>query len=204
MDALVINILLLMTSILFLISGIIHFAVLFAVIFILVMLFLRDPERKIQKIQDGILASADGKIHKITSGTHPSFKGRVNKVLIFMSPLDVHRNRAPITGKITAIEYIPGKFSPAYKKGIENLNEKNKIEFSSARLKVVLTQIAGILARRIICKIKKGDKITQGSQFGLIKFGSANELVFPAAYKVCVKKNEMVKAGISIIARKSK
>jgi len=167
-----------------------------------VMLFFRDPERIIPRVKNCILATADGKVMKVTRGKNNFLKGPVSKVLIFMSPLDVHRNRAPISGKISGIHYSPGKFAPAYTKGVEELNEKNSVLFVSGQFKVLVTQIAGILARRIVCWVKKGDSVVQGEQFGLIRFGSANEIVFPAAYKPVISAGDKVKAGITIIARK--
>lgn len=171
-------------------------------LFLFVMFFFRDPERCPPQGRGLLLSTADGKVMRVTRGRHPAFRGAVYRVLIFMSPLDVHRNRAPFAATVKKIEYIPGRFLPAFGKAIETENERNLVVFSDGKETVHVTQIAGILARRIVCRVAVKERLAAGAEFGLIRFGSANELVFSAAFKPEVEPGSVVRAGISVIARK--
>jgi phosphatidylserine decarboxylase len=174
----------------------------FWLLFLFVMFFFRDPERCPPAGRGLLLSTADGKVMRVTRGRHPSFTGTVYRVLIFMSPLDVHRNRAPFAGTVKKVEHIPGRFLPAYGESIETENERNLVVFSNGKETVHVTQIAGILARRIVCRVDKGQRLAAGEEFGLIRFGSANELVFPVCYKPEVEPGSVVRAGTTVLARK--
>ncbi len=176
---------------------------LFGFLFLFVLFFFRFPSRKMVAEFDAIMASADGKILKIEKNISVDYmKGRVNKVVIFMSPFNMHRNFSPISGKVSKVCYMPGKFLPAYSKDVELVNERNQIIFKNKKLAVSVTQVAGIFARRIVCFVKKGDAVDFGKEFGLIRFGSANEIAFPANMVVVAEIGDKVRAGITVIARK--
>lgn len=158
-------------------------------IFCFFLWFFRDPERTPDG-KYGILSPADGKIL-------PSRKDK--KIRIFMGPFDVHVNRAPLSGKIAKQEYKKGKYKPAYSKEADN-NEQLKWIFRTKNGKIELTQIAGIIARRIVSYKKTGEIVGRGERIGMIKFGSRVDLRIPQKYKIVVKAGEQVYAGKTIIA----
>jgi phosphatidylserine decarboxylase len=130
------------------------------------------------------------------------FDGAATRISIFLSPLDVHINRVPVAGKIDAVQYQPGQFLPAYKADAWERNEQNalKILCSGARF-IGVVQIAGILARRIVCRVKRGDDLKRGDRFGLIMFGSRTDTYLPASCSVEVIEGQRVKGGETIIGR---
>lgn len=175
----------------------------FGLLFLFVFFFFRFPSRNMIAELDAIASSADGKILKIEENiTVDYMKGKMNKVVVFMSPLNMHRNFSPIAGVIEDVCYMPGKFLPAYSQDVELVNERNRVVFKNNKLTVGVTQVAGIFARRIVCFAKKGDEVEFGREFGLIRFGSANEIVFPANMKITAKIGDRVRAGVTVIARK--
>ena len=135
--------------------------------------FFRDPFRKIPE-QDNIFVSpADGKIIRISKINNDcDLYGDCILVSIFMSIFNVHINRVPCDGTIEEISYNPGKFMPAFREKASLLNEQNSVRIVSGKYKLLVRQIAGLIARRIVCKVKQGDMITKGAKLGLIKFGS--------------------------------
>lgn len=157
--------------------------------------FFRDPERESPEGDDLILSAADGRVTRIESTPD----GKV--VSVFLSPLDVHINRAPIAGRITKVEYLAGKKHPATSDHASYLNERNSICITGKKMDVVCTQIAGILARRIVCRVKAGDELAAGERFGLIKFGSRTDLLVPDSVEIMVKIGDRVVGGETIIAR---
>jgi phosphatidylserine decarboxylase len=187
-----------------------------ALMLILVLFFFRDPHRETPSDDSVLYASADGKVLRIEETEHESIpEGKGWRVLIFMSPLNVHRNRAPIRGRVQELRYKKGEFLPAFREGMHLVNERASVLFQSlngvnavngadenAPCSVMVTQIAGILARRIVCRAKLGNVYAQGEQFGLIRFGSANELLFDAAWQPLVQEGDRVRAGLTIIARR--
>jgi phosphatidylserine decarboxylase len=187
------------------------------IIFILFLMnFYRDPKRVIPK-GNNIVSPADGRVISIIDTTKTNltikkgFLGKINTlskdvgkncyvVSIFMSPLDVHINRAPIQGAVTSIKHSKGKFFKAYDLEKSFLNEKNEIVFQKGKLKIKVIQIAGFLARRIICRVKLNQKVNKGQKIGLIALGSQATVIMPNGIKLKVSLNEKVKAGESIIA----
>jgi phosphatidylserine decarboxylase len=170
-----------------------------AIFFLLVAAFMayffRDPRRFIPD-EDGIIVSAaDGTVTRIEQ------TGEGKLVSIFLSPLDVHINRSPIAGKITTINYVPGKKIPATSNNASFVNERNSLTIQGDRMTVVCTQIAGILARRIVCRCKEGDNLAIGEKFGMIKFSSRTDVLMPEDVEVTVKIGDKVKGGETIIAR---
>lgn len=178
-------------------------ATLFVFLFLFVFFFFRFPSRKMIAESDAIISSADGKILKIEKNINVDYmKGKVNKIVVFMSPFNMHRNFSPIKGEIEDVCYMPGEFLPAYSQDVELVNERNRVVFKNDKLIVSVTQVAGIFARRIVCFAKKGDAFEFGKEFGLIRFGSANEIVFPAKMTITAKIGDKVRAGVTVIARK--
>ena len=170
-----------------------------AIFFILVAAFMafffRDP-RRVPPTEAGVIVSAaDGTVTRIEEND----SGKL--VSVFLSPLNVHINRSPIAGRITKVEYIRGKKLPATKNEASFVNERNSLTISGEGLTVVCTQIAGILARRIVCRVKEGDNLTIGERFGLIKFSSRTDLLMPVSTELAVKLGDKVKGGETVIGR---
>ena len=157
--------------------------------------FFRDPKRVPPSDPDVVVSPADGRVTRI----EPQGEGTV--VSIFLSPLDVHINRSPIPGKIVDVLYSPGKFLIATNEQASLVNEQNALTIQGEKITVVCKQIAGILARRIVCWKAKGDKLGLGERFGMIKFSSRTDVLLPVNVKVTVKKGERVRGGITVIGR---
>ncbi len=157
--------------------------------------FFRDPYRNVPDGTDIVLSAADGKVTRIEEGED----GKL--VSVFLSPLDVHINRAPIAGRISKVDYIRGKKIPATSDQASFVNERNAITISGEQMTVVCTQIAGILARRIVCWNKEGDELELGQKYGLIKFSSRTDLLMPKEVEVQVTLGQRVVGGETIIAK---
>jgi phosphatidylserine decarboxylase len=157
--------------------------------------FFRDPKREPPSDPDVVVSPADGKVTRVDvaeSGT---------VVSIFLSPFDVHINRSPIPGKIIDVLYSPGKFLMATNEKASLVNEQNALTIQGEKITVVCKQIAGILARRIVCWKATGDSLGLGERFGMIKFSSRTDLLLPANVRVTVKEGERVRGGITVIGR---
>lgn len=167
-------------------------------ILLLVVWFFRDPERTPEG--EGFVSPADGKVVEIFETEHP-YTGKALKVGIFMNVFSVHVNRMPTSGVIEYLEYVPGKkwFADADKASEDN--ERMYIGYASGKERVLLTQIAGLVARRIVCRLKKGDVLRRGERFGMIKFGSKVDVYLPLSATCLVKTGQNVKAGQTVIAR---
>lgn len=162
--------------------------------------FFRDPDRAIPAGATSIVSPADGKVILIEQiEEREFFKSRVQKVSIFMSVFDVHVNRIPIDGKVTYFNYQKGKFHQAFKNDASYENERTTIVVENEKIKILFMQIAGILARRIVCHIRQGWSVKQGDRFGMIKFGSRVDMLLPMEVKLNVKLKQKVTAGSTII-----
>lgn len=163
--------------------------------------FFRNPPRKIIANDNVILSPADGKILSIKKIEYDEVLScEVYKVSIFLSLFNVHVNRTPIRGKVFYKKYIPGKFLPAFKSHASELNERNIIGLENEKIKLLVTQITGFVARRIVDWVKLNDNLQQGELYGLIKFGSCTELTIPAKkFNLLVKEGQRVKGGKTII-----
>jgi phosphatidylserine decarboxylase len=163
--------------------------------------FFRNPERTIPAMPDVILAPADGKVIVAEVCDDSRFqKGKALKISIFMSVFNVHINRAPVTGRVIDSRYNPGKFHVASVDKASLLNEQNALLLvTENRGKVGVVQIAGLVARRIICYAKRGDSLKQGQVFGLIRFGSRVDLYLPPEVRAAVSPGQHVKGGESIV-----
>ena len=161
--------------------------------------FFRDPKRVPPDDPNVVVAPADGKVTRVKPIASEPDSPTV--VSIFLSPLDVHINRAPIPGKIVDVVYSPGKFLMATNENASLVNEQNALTIEGPKIRVVCTQIAGILARRIVCWKAKGDTLLLGERFGMIKFSSRTDVVLPANVKVTVTEGARVRGGITVIGR---
>ncbi len=175
-------------------------AVLSLIFLLFSLYFFRDPERHVPDVSNAIISPADGKIIVVDEIYEPDFfKAKVKKVSIFMSVLDVHVNRIPISGKVTYFDYHRGAFLPAYKDEAALQNEHTTIGIENENIKILFRQIAGILARRIVCHIREGNRVKQGERFGMIKFGSRVDIFLPLDVDIKVKLDDRVRAGETII-----
>lgn len=167
--------------------------------------FFRDPERSISTDPRLILAPADGRVVAVSQGPETAWQGRpAQKLSIFMNLFDVHVNRAPVAGRITAKHYQPGRFLAADRPEASQQNEQLVWQLQSHDgSEVILIQIAGLLARRIVSYFKEGDQVTQGERIGLICFGSRVDLYLPPSWRLEVQPGQKVKAGSSIIGRRA-
>ncbi len=157
--------------------------------------FFRDPKRTVPTDANIIISAADGRVTRVENRENGKF------VSVFLSPLDVHINRSPISGKITKVDYIFGKKMPATSDNASLVNERNSLTIEGENATVIVTQIAGIVARRIVCWNKKDDKLERGQRFGLIKFSSRTDLLMPQNVEILVKEGDKVVGGETIIAR---
>jgi phosphatidylserine decarboxylase len=176
-------------------------AILFAVLTLFTIYFFRDPDRTPAHEEKAVLTPADGKvisIEKLNGDNH--FEDTAIKISIFMSIFSAHINRIPIRGRITQLSYHPGKFFSANRDKASLYNEYNTVTLETDNRKnIVLVQIAGLIARRIVCWVKKGDYVEAGQRFGLIRFGSRLEIYLPPDSTLTVTKGGKVKAGQTVI-----
>lgn len=167
--------------------------------------FFRDPNRRSPEGNGLILAPCDGRVVRVSEHCETdSMSGCSSKTIsIFMSPLDVHVNRAPVSGRIIRVSKIAGSFVPAFRKKASESNTKNIIGIDAAALKVFMVQVAGFLARRIDCRVKVGDFVQRGERIGMIRFGSRVDLILPeiSGMTVLAEERAKVRAGETIVAR---
>lgn len=170
---------------------------------IVVLQFFRDPKRKISKEDPQVVYTpADGKVVVIEKTFEPEYiKAECYQVSIFMSPLNVHKNRNPISGKVEYLKYHPGKYLVAWHPKSSTENERFTTVYSTDNGQILIRQIAGALARRIINYLKTGDEVQQSQEMGFIKFGSRVDVFLPLSAKIEVELNQMVKSPIDVIAR---
>jgi phosphatidylserine decarboxylase len=163
--------------------------------------FFRDPERRVSDTPAVVLSPADGRVMvagPVTQQTVPP--GTWQQISIFLSPMDVHVNRIPVSGRVTKVQYHPGRFLPAYKAEAGDMNEYTEVAIDHFGQTIVFRQIVGILARRIVCRAREGDLVKAGDRFGVMKFGSRMDIFLPATATILVKPNDKVVAGITMIA----
>lgn len=167
--------------------------------------FFRNPKRNIPALQNAILSPADGKVIYVGECQEKRYlQEKALKISIFMSIFDVHINRSPISGKVLKTVYNPGEFFVAHLEKSSLLNEQNAIiVLTEDRFKILVVQIAGLVARRIVCYPKIGDFLKRGEIFGLIRFGSRVDLYLPLGVKINVQVGRKVKGGESIIGYRS-
>ena len=162
--------------------------------------FFRDPDRETPTDKGIIISPADGKIIITKKNMHNDFAGdNCSQISIFMSPLNVHVNRIPISGKVEYLKYFQGKFIAAFEDKASENNERMEIGLVSEEGKVFFTQVAGFLARRIVNELKIGDTVNIGDRFGMIKFGSRVDVFAPENWTPVAKLNDNVKAGETVL-----
>jgi phosphatidylserine decarboxylase len=164
------------------------------------MYFFRDPDRTIPEDENIVVSPADGKILFIKNVYDNKYLNcKAKQISIFMSPLNVHVNRIPVDGKVEYVKYHKGAFVAAFDDKASAKNERCEFGINSRYGKVLFTQVAGFIARRIVYEIKEGDSVKKGERFGMIKFGSRVDVVVPENWTAAVKKGEHVSAGESIL-----
>jgi phosphatidylserine decarboxylase len=170
-----------------------------------VLYFFRDPRRRIRGEGKDLVAPGDGVILSIQRVEEKEYiKGPAIKISVFLSLLNVHVNRCPIAGQVEYSRYQAGKFIPAFKSHASALNERNYLGIRTDTAeghKILLAQITGFLARRVVCWSRPGDRLERGERFGLIKFGSCVELYLPAGAEVLATEGMKVKGGLDILGR---
>ncbi len=174
----------------------------FALLTLFIVYFFRDPERDIPDQSDAVLSPADGKvisIREVDDRNLLNSKGIC--ISIFLSIFNVHINRFPCSGKIIKRAYNPGMFISAFREKASLLNEQNSILIENGGIKVIVKQIAGLIARRIVCWVKEGDSLRPGERFGLIRFGSRVDIILPLDTTICVSVGDKVKGGETIVGR---
>jgi phosphatidylserine decarboxylase len=183
--------------------GWIPLGIAFSLIALAITGFFRDPHRQPPAGEGLIVAPADGKVVSVAGVKEDAlFVGAMTRVSIFLSPLDVHINRTPVEGKVEKISYKAGKFFAAYKEEASQRNEQNALSIMDAQRRIVgVVQIAGVMARRIVCRVKPGDRLSRGEKFGLIMFGSRTDTYLPAGCRVEVAEGQRVKGGETVLAR---
>ncbi|MBW1971280.1 MAG: phosphatidylserine decarboxylase family protein [Deltaproteobacteria bacterium] len=193
---------LLALTLFFLLIGYLILGIVFLFLSLFSLFFFRNPKRNPPKDEKAIVSPADGKVIEISSIYEEKFlKKDVIKISIFMNLFNVHINRAPITAKVENIKYTPGKFLPANSRDSSIKNEKNTLLMATQiGFQFLLVQIAGIIARRIVCYAKKGENLLKGEIVGMIRFGSRVDLYIPKDIcEISVKIGEKVKAGETIL-----
>ncbi len=171
------------------------------ILWAIVIYFFRDPERTPPEGDNLIISPADGKVVLIKEIEEDIYiKGSATQVSIFLSPLDVHVNRNPISGKLEYLKYHPGKYLMAWDENASNLNERADFGvLHSSGTKLFFKQITGFLARRIVYHIKEGDHLVVGERFGMMKFGSRMDIIVPDNVEISVKVGDRIWAGTSIL-----
>jgi phosphatidylserine decarboxylase len=189
-----------LAALLSLVLGAWYFSFVFLALALFMAFFFRDPKREPPKDPNVVVAPADGKVTRI-SPIAADDKDSATLVSIFLSPFDVHINRSPIAGRITDVSYIPGKFLMATNERASLVNEQNVLTLEGEKITVVCRQIAGILARRVVCWKKKGDNVALGERFGMIKFSSRTDVLMPAGVEVVISEGMRVQGGTTVIGR---
>lgn len=166
-------------------------------------LFFREPDRYPPEGNNLVVAPADGRVVSVVkTDKAPLLDGPKVRVSIFMSPLDVHVNRMPVSATVEEVRHRPGKFFAAYKDEAVEQNEQNVMRLADPDgRKLAVVQVAGFLARRVVCKAHKGDTYKKGERFGLIMFGSRTDLYLPPDTEIVVAEGHKVKGGESIVGR---
>jgi len=163
--------------------------------------FFRIPSRKLTLGENSVIAPADGKVVVIEETVdHEYFKTKRLQVSIFMSPANVHVNRNPVSGQVVYNQYHKGKYLVAWDPKSSTDNERHSVVIKKGETEILVKQIAGALAKRIVNYLKIGQEVTQGEEMGFIKFGSRVDLLLPVGTKVNVNLNQMVQGGITVIA----
>lgn len=174
------------------------------VLILFTLFFFRNPERRGAAAADELLSPADGQVLSIREVENDDYiGGPALKISIFLSLFNVHMNRVPIAGQVDFVRYQEGQFLPAFKNHASEVNERNYVGMTVAdgEKKILLCQITGFVARRVVCWAKAGDHLEQGERFGLMKFGSCIELTLPKGAELYVETGMKVKGGVTVLGR---
>ncbi len=174
-----------------------------ALMFLFILFFFRSPSRDINKIPGHVLSAADGRVVVVEKTTENEyFEKEMIQISVFMSPLNVHLNRYPVSGMIDFVKHSPGKYFVAWSPKSSDENERNSVVITTEKQKTILVrQIAGAIARRIVSYSRPGDIIKQGEELGFIKFGSRVDVFLPLDAQIMVKNGDWVKAGKTVLAK---
>ncbi len=163
--------------------------------------FFRDPDRPSNAPDTAVLSPADGRVMVAGDPTGQGFPAEQwQQISIFLSPMDVHVNRLPVSGRVTKVEYHPGRFLPAYRAEAGDLNEYTEVVIDHGGQPIVVRQIVGILARRIVCRVKEGAVVKAGDRFGVMKFGSRMDIFIPRSAALHAKVGDKVVGGVTVMA----
>src|SRR5438270_11924245 len=176
-------------------------AILFVVLAAFFAFFFRDPERTSPAASDAVLSPADGRVlvaGPAVAGAAPP--GEWLQASIFLSPIDVHVNRIPVSGRVAKVSFTPGRFLPAYQDEAANVNERSEIWIDHAGQMIVARQLVGILARRVVCRVQQNAEVRAGDRFGIMKFGSRMDVFLPRTAEIRVKVGDLVRGGETVIA----
>jgi len=176
-------------------------ALVFLALFAFFLFFFRDPDRTAASRADAVLSPADGRVlvaGPAVAGAAP--EGQWQQISIFLSPMDVHVNRVPVSGRVTRVSYTPGKFLPAYAHDAATSNERSEIWIDHDGKLVVARQIVGILARRVVCRVTVGTTVEAGERYGVMKFGSRMDVFLPVSAEILVEVGATVRAAETVIA----
>jgi phosphatidylserine decarboxylase len=163
--------------------------------------FFRDPDRVSPQDPTLVLSPADGRV-LVAGPADPvaTPPGEWKQISIFLSPMDVHVNRSPVSGRVTKVDFRSGKFLPAYRRDAASTNERSEVWVDHGGLTVVFRQIVGILARRVVCRVQPGAELKAGERFGIMKFGSRMDVFVPPTAELKVKVGDTVIGGVTVIA----
>ena len=183
----------------FLLSNALGLALL--VLSLLFLFFFRDPERAVTDAPRAVLSPADGRVVVAGKPTGQDFPAADwQQISICLSPMDVHVNRMPVAGRVTKVRYHPGRFLPAYRPDAGDLNEYTEVWIDHGGKPIVVRQIVGILARRIVCRTREGAEVAAGERFGVMKFGSRMDVFVPLDARVAVRVGDRVVGAVTVIA----
>ena len=172
------------------------------ILFLFISYFFRNPNREIVPDELMLVSPADGVVMDVERVIEDQFlKGESIRVRIFLSLFNVHVNRSPMEGEVVFRSYRPGQMIPAFKSHASEFNEKNYVGIQNKHLQILVTQVTGFVARRIVCWVNKGDRVVKGERYGLIKFGSCSEIFVPTNVEIMVSPGDKVRGGISVIGR---
>jgi len=176
-------------------------AALFGAVALFMVYFFRDPDRTVPGQADAVVSPADGRVLIVGEAEPASAPpGAWKQVSIFLSPLDVHVNRIPIGGRVTRVEYTPGRFLAAYRPESARVNERNEVWIERDGGIVVCRQVVGVLARRLVCRVAPGAAVRTGERYGLMKFGSRIDLYLPLHATLRVAVGDRVRSGETVVA----
>jgi phosphatidylserine decarboxylase len=162
--------------------------------------FFRDPDRLAEAGDSAVLSPADGRVLVAGPAAAAAPPGSWQQISIFLSPMDVHVNRVPVSGRVTRVSFTRGRFLPAYHHDAASANERSEIWIDHGGQIIVARQIVGILARRVVCRVKSGADVRAGDRFGIMKFGSRMDVYLPLTATITVEVGETVRGGETVIA----